>query len=398
MEKQTIRDIDVKGKRILVRVDFNVPMDEKTGAITDDTRIRAVLPTIKYLIDNKAKVILCSHLGDPGGKVDEKLRLAPVAKRLSELTNIKVKYTHDCVGLEVSTIAKELEQGEILLLENLRFNPGETRNDSKFAQELASLADIFVNDAFGTSHRSHASVVGVAAYLPAVAGFLVEKEVNMLGKVLLKPSRPVTAIMGGAKVSDKIKLISKLLEMVDNVLIGGGMAATFIKSMNYGIGKSLVENDRITTAKELIEKAKIKGCKLVLPVDVTVGDSFSPDATAKVVAISAIPDNSLIMDIGPKTISLFEDIISKSNTVIWNGPMGVFEYKKFSTGTSEIADKLSMSKATTIIGGGSTAEVVESMGLASKMTHVSTGGGASLKFIEEGTLPGMDWKKFKNCL
>jgi len=388
MNKKTIKDIDVSGKRVLVRVDLNVPLDEE-GAITDDTRIRAVLPTIGYLIDKKAKLILCSHLGRPGGKVLDKLRLAPVAKRLSELLAFPVQTAKDCVGPEVEEAVGRLKEGDVLLLENLRFHPEEESNDPDFAQTLARLADIYVNDAFGTAHRSHASTVGIAAYIPAVAGFLMEKELDIMGRALDEPVRPFAAIIGGAKISDKIGLLEHILERVDSLLIGGGLGATFLKALKHDVGRSPIEEDKLDLAQWLVEKAAAKGVHLLLPTDVVVAERFDAGARSRIVSVTEVPSGWYVMDIGPRTTELFEAKLRKSKRIIWNGPVGVFEFAKFSKGTSAIANLLAGLDATTIIGGGSTAEVVEEMGLADRMSHVSTGGGASLKFLEGKTLPGV---------
>jgi phosphoglycerate kinase len=389
MEKKTIRDIDVAGKRVLVRVDLNVPLDESTGAILDDIRVKAVVPTITYLIDRNARVILCSHLGRPKGKPVESLRMAQIAKRLSDVIGKPVAMTQDCIGPEVEKAASELKEGEILMLENLRFHDEEEKNDPEFCKALARLADIYVNDAFGTAHRAHASTEGVARHLPAVAGFLMEKEISTMGKALSNPERPFASIVGGAKISDKIGVLGFILEKVDILLVGGGMVATFLKAINYDVGKSSVEDDKLELAGKLMDKARSKGVQLLLPVDIVVADRFAADAKSKTVPVDKVPVDWLIMDIGHKTIDLFESELKKCKTVIWNGPMGVFEYAKFSRGTASIAKTLAGLKATTIIGGGSTAEAVEEMGLAEKMTHVSTGGGASLEFMEGKTLPGV---------
>ena len=389
MEKKTIRDIDVAGKRVLVRVDLNVPLSEDTGEILDNIRIKSVVPTISYLVDRKARVILCSHLGRPKGKPVDSLRMAPIAKRLSEIIGKPIATTQDCIGKDVEKAASELKNGEILLLENLRFHDEEEKNDPEFCKALAKLADIYVNDAFGTAHRAHASTEGVAKYLPAVAGFLMEKEIGIMGKALSNPIRPFASIVGGAKISDKIGVLDFILEKVDILLIGGGMVATFLKAMSYEVGKSSVEEDKLDFARKLMDKAKVKGVKLLLPIDIVVADKFAADAKSKTVAIDKVPGDWFIMDIGHKTIDLFEEKLKKCKTIIWNGPMGVFEYPKFSRGTASIANTLAGAKATTIIGGGSTAEAVEEMGLTDKMTHVSTGGGASLEFLEGKTLPGV---------
>jgi phosphoglycerate kinase len=389
MDKKTIRDIDVAGKRVLVRVDLNVPLSEDTGEILDNIRIKSVVPTISYLVDRKARVILCSHLGRPKGKPVDSLRMAPIAKRLSEIIGKPIATTQDCIGKDVEKAASELKNGEILLLENLRFHDEEEKNDPEFCKALAKLADIYVNDAFGTAHRAHASTEGVAKYLPAVAGFLMEKEIGIMGKALSNPIRPFASIVGGAKISDKIGVLDFILEKVNILLIGGGMVATFLKAMSYEVGKSSVEEDKLDFARKLMDKAKVKGVKLLLPIDIVVADKFAADAKSKTVAIDKVPGDWFIMDIGHKTIDLFEEELKKCKTIIWNGPMGVFEYPKFSRGTASIANTLAGAKATTIIGGGSTAEAVEEMGLTDKMTHVSTGGGASLEFLEGKTLPGV---------
>jgi phosphoglycerate kinase len=389
MNKKTVKDIDVRGKRVLVRVDFNVPQDEAAGEITDDTRIRSVLPTINYLIGNGAKVILCSHLGRPKGKAVDKLRLTPVAERLSHLMGLKVEMATDCIGPEVEKAAARLGEGDILLLENLRFHPEEEQNDPGFAQALAQLADVHVNDAFGTAHRTHASTVGVASYLPAVAGFLMEKEIDIMGRALDEPVRPFTTIIGGAKVSDKLAIIENIIEKADSLLIGGGMASTFLKAEGYEVGRSLVEEDWLDSARKMLKKAKKNGVRLLLPIDVIVAETVDENALWKAVPVAEVPSQWHIVDIGPKTVALFEDELKRSKTVIWNGPMGVIEIPQFSEGTSAIIRFLSHLDATTIIGGGSTAEAVEKVGLVDKHTHVSTGGGASLKFLEGKTLPGV---------
>jgi len=389
LAKKTIRDIEVKGKRALVRVDFNVPLDIKTGAISDDSRIRAVLPTIKYLVEHKAKVIICSHLGRPDGKVVEGLRMAPIEQRLSQLINLPVSTFSDCIGTDVEKTVNNLKPGDILLLENLRFHAEEEANDPSFAQALAKLADIYVDDAFGTAHRAHASTVGVAKYLPAVAGFLMEKELEALGSLLTSPEHPFGALLGGAKASDKIGLIQNILGKVDLLLIGGGMAATFLKAQGYEVGLSPVETDKQGLAKELMEAAKRNGGALFLPTDVIVADNISPEAKGEAVGVSNIPANKSIVDIGPQTVKHFSQKIKQCRTIFWNGPMGVYEIEQFATGTKAMAELLASLKATTIVGGGSTAEIVEEMNLANKMTHVSTGGGASLKFLEGKSLPGV---------
>jgi phosphoglycerate kinase len=389
LAKKTIRDIEVGGKKVLVRVDFNVPLDIKTGAITDDSRIRAALPTIRYLVDHKAKVILCSHLGRPDGKVVEGLRMAPIAQRLSQLVDLPVSTTSDSIGADVEKAVNDLKEGDILLLENIRFHAEEEANDLSFAQALAKLADIYVDDAFGTAHRAHASTVGVAKYLPAVAGFLMEKELKALGGIVTNPDHPFCALLGGAKVSDKIGLIQNILDKVDLLLIGGGMAATFFKAQGYEVGLSLVEADKQNLAHQLMDAAKQNGVSLLLPTDVVVADSISTEATGDAVPIANIPSNKYIVDIGPETIELFSQRIRQCRTVFWNGPMGVYEIPQFAQGTKDIVELLANIKATTIVGGGSTAEVVEGMKLTQRMTHVSTGGGASLTFLEGKALPGV---------
>lgn len=392
MNKKTLRDIDVNGKRVLVRVDFNVPLDIDTGTISDDTRIREVLPTIKYLTDKEAKVILCSHLGRPGGKVVDGLRLAPVARRLSEILSSPVEMAVDCIGPQVEEAVDRLEGGGILLLENLRFHPEEETNDSGFAEELARLADIFINDAFGTAHRTHASTVGVTKYLPAVAGLLMEKEINIMDKALNDPERPLAALIGGAKINSKIGILENIIDKVDSLLIAGGMSSTFLRALQYNVGQSSVKDekeDKVGLAKLLIEKAAEKGVPLLLPSDVVVADRFASDARSRTVSVDNVPTSWYIMDIGPRTIELFETELRKSKTIIWNGPVGVFEFSKFSEGTEAMANVLTDLDATTVIGGGSTAEAVVEMGLTDKMSHISTGGGASLKFLEGKTLPGV---------
>jgi phosphoglycerate kinase len=392
MQKKTVRDIPVEGKRVLVRVDFNVSLDMETGVITDDSRIQASLPTIRYLVVRGAKVILCSHLGRPKGKVVEGLRLAPVARRLSELLELPVETANDCIGEEVKTKVKMLGGGDILLLENLRFHPEEEANDPSFAKELAGLADVYVNDAFGTSHRVHASTVGVARYLPAVAGFLLEKELETLGRLLSEPQRPFACVVGGAKVSDKMGLLQNMLRWVDVLLIGGGMVATFLKTMGYEVGNSPLEEDKLELAKELLqESGGERTAKILLPVDVVVAPAITPGISSQLVPIDGIPSDSLIVDIGPNTIELFSNEIRRCHTVMWNGPVGVCEVPPFDHGTRSLVSVLStLSNATTIVGGGSSAEVIQEMGLGDKVTHVSTGGGASLRFLEGTPLPGVE--------
>ena len=387
--KTTIKDIDLKGKRVLIRVDFNVPLDDKLN-ITDDIRIRAAVPTIKYALDKGAKVILMSHLGRPDGKVVDSLRLTPVAKRLEELTGRKVTKLDDCVGDGVKKAVAGMKPGDIVLLENLRFHAEEEKNDPVFAKELADLGDVFVNDAFGTAHRAHASTEGVTKYLPSVAGFLLEKEMQYLGSAVDDPKRPFVAILGGAKVKDKIKVIDNLLNKVDALLIGGGMAYTFLKAAGKPIGASKFDKDGFETARAAIDKAKKKGIPLLLPVDNIVADKFDEDANTKLVG-EDIPDGWIALDIGPKTASLFEDKLKGAKTIVWNGPLGVFEMGKFSKGTEEVASFLAGLKgATTVIGGGDTAAAMLKFKLDKKMTHISTGGGASLEYLEGRGLPGID--------
>jgi len=388
MRKKTAEDIDVAGKRVFLRVDFNVPMD-KAGAISDDSRIKACLPTIKYLMDHNARVVICSHLGRPDGKVVESLRLTPIAKRLSELLGKPVEALRQCIGPEVEDAIDRLKDGGVVLLENIRFHPEEEANDPNFAKALSQLADIFVNDAFGSSHRAHASVVGVAKYLPAVSGFLMETEIEALGGALENPKRPFAAMIGGAKVSGKLAVMENIMNKVDALLIGGGMAATFLKSMGYRVGDSMVENDRLDYVRQLMEKAKSKGPKLLLPQDSVVAAKLEAGASTKTVPVTKIPDGWTIADIGPDTILEFSTELKKCKTVVWNGPVGVFEIPEFANGTHSMIKVLADLKATTVIGGGSTTEAVVEMGLADKMSHVSTGGGASLEFLEGKVLPGV---------
>ena len=390
MDKMTVRDIEVGGKRVLVRVDFNVPLDGEASVITDDSRIRATLPTIKYLIDQGARVILCSHLGRPKGKVVEKLRLAIVGQRLSQILDQQVVVTRDCIGSEVEKAIEKLRNGDVLLLENIRFHPEEEENDASFAQALARLADLYVNDAFGASHRTHASIVGVTNYLPTVAGLLVEKELNVLAGVLANPAHPFAGLIGGAKVSDKIGVLENILDKVDCLLIGGGMAATLLKAKSYQVGLSVVEEDKLDLAVKLMADAAREGVRLLLPVDVVVADGLSADAKARAVAIENISPHLRIVDIGPLTIKGFSKELDGCKTVFWNGPMGIYEIPQFAHGTQAMAKLLASLEATTVIGGGSTAEIVIEMGLADKMTFVSTGGGASLRFLGGRTLPGVE--------
>ena len=390
MNKMTVRDIEIGGKRVLVRVDFNVPLDEKTGGISDDRRIQLTLPTIKYLIDHGARVILCSHLGRPGGKVVDELRLTIVAQRLSQILGQQVGVATNCIGPEVEKSVEALESGDVLLLENLRFHPDEERDSPTFAQALARLGDIFVNDAFGTSHRSHASIVGITKHLPAVAGLLLEEEVNTLGSILENPAHPFASLLGGAKVSDKVGMLQNIMSKVDCLLIGGSMAATFLKAKSYEIGLSLVEVDKLGIAVSLMEKAVKNGVHLLLPVDVVVANKLGAEAEVKTVSVKNIPLDWRIVDIGPQTIKGFSEELRRCKTIFWNGPMGLYEILQFAQGTQAMARLLASLGATTVIGGGSTAELVTEMGLADKMTFVSTGGGASLRFLGGQTLPGVE--------
>ncbi|MBQ3403807.1 MAG: phosphoglycerate kinase [Oscillospiraceae bacterium] len=387
--KKSVKDIDVSGKKVLLRCDFNVPRDKKTGGISDETRIVAALPTIKYLLENGAAVIACSHMGRPKGEVVPELSLVRVADRLSEKLGMPVKMAKDIVGDETKAMAAELKPGEIMLLENTRFCKEEEKNDPGFAKELASMADIYVSDAFGTVHRAHASTEGVSHYLPAVCGFLVQKEISVMGAALEEPKRPLTAVLGGKKVSDKIGVITNLTDKADTIIIGGGMAYTFLKACGHEIGGSLLEEDKIDMARDIIHRAEEKGVKLLLPVDTAIGDSFAEDCQSKVVAIDDIPSDWMGLDIGPKTIELFVQEIKKAGTVVWNGPMGVFEFDKFAVGTEAVAKAVAESGAVSIVGGGDSAAAVEKLGYASKMTHISTGGGASLEFLEGRELPGV---------
>jgi len=389
MDKMTVRDIEVEGKRVLVRVDFNVPLDERTGTITDDSRIRATLPTINYLIEKKAKIILASHLGRPGGKVVDSLRMTTVAQRLSQILGQQVGVTHNCIGPETEKSVATLKNGHVVLLENLRFHSAEEMDSPPFAKTLARLADIYVNDAFGTSHRSHTSIVRIAEYLPAVAGLLLEKELNTLGSLMKNPNRPFGGVFGGAKVSDKITVLDTIMDKVDTLIIGGGMVATFLKAKSYETGQSLVELDRLDIANKLMGKAKNNGVHLLLPVDVVIANE-SNNEVVDVVPIDKVPSHLRIVDIGPKTMKLFAKELNKCQTVFWNGPMGIYEIPQFAKGTQGMARILANLNATTIIGGGSTAEIVIEMKLANRMTFVSTGGGASLRFISGEPLPGVE--------
>ena len=412
--KKTVRDVDVAGKKVLLRCDFNVPQDKETGAITSDKRIVAALPTIRYLLDNGAAVIACSHLGKPVATFEsyvkkqvekgkdassvkkedwekslKKLTLAPVAQRLSELLGQEVIFAHDVVGEDAKAKAAALKPGQILLLENTRFEKGETKNDPELAKAMASMADLYVSDAFGAVHRAHASTAGVAAYLPAVSGFLIQKELEFLGGAIANPKRPLVAILGGSKVSSKIGVINNLLEIADTIIIGGGMAYTFSAAMGGKVGNSLLEADWMDYSKDMIEKAKAKGVKLLLPVDTVCADAFAATARSQVVKAGEIPDGWEGLDIGPETVKLYCDAVADAGTVIWNGPMGVFEFPAFAKGTEAVAEALSKTSAITIIGGGDSAAAVEQLGYADKMTHISTGGGASLEFLEGKELPGV---------
>jgi len=387
LNKKTIEDIDVSGKKVLVRCDFNVPLDN--GTITDDKRIRESLKTINYLIDHNAKVILCSHLGRPKGEFNMKYSLAPVAKRLAELLNKDVVMASDVIGDDAKAKAAALNDGDVMLLENVRFHKEEEKNDAEFSKALASLAEVYVNDAFGTSHRAHASTAGVADYLPAVCGYLIQKEITIMGEALSNPKRPFVAILGGAKVSDKIGVITNLLDKVDTLIVGGGMAYTFNKSKGYHIGTSLIEEDKLDLARDLMKKAEEKGVKFLLPLDNKVGDEFKPDCNAMIVDSDKIPDDYMGLDIGPKTQELFANAIKDAGTVVWNGPMGVSEWEDFAIGTCAIATAVAESGAISIIGGGDSAAAIEKLGFADRMTHISTGGGASLEFLEGLELPGI---------
>ena len=389
MNKKTVKDIDLKGKKVFVRCDFNVPMDENQN-ITDNTRIKAALPTIKYLLEQNCKIILASHLGRPKGEVKPEFSLKPVAKELSKLLGKEVIMANDVIGEDATTKAANLKNGEIMLLENVRFHREETDNDPEFAKKLASMAEIFVNDAFGTAHRAHASTTGIADYIPGVAGFLIEKELKFLGNAINNPERPFVAILGGAKVSDKIGVIDSLLDKVDTLMIGGGMAYTFFKAQGYNVGNSLCEVEKTGLALEAMEKAKAKGVKLLLPIDTKVGKEFKPDTESKTVAWTEIPDGWEGFDIGEKTIEMFKNELKNAKTVIWNGPVGLFEFDQFAIGTNEIAKTLADLDATTIIGGGDSGAAVAKAGLADKMTHICTGGGASLEFLEGKKLPGIE--------
>ncbi|MFG6117567.1 phosphoglycerate kinase [Halobacillus sp. MO56] len=387
MNKKTIRDIKVQGKKVFCRVDFNVPMSN--GEVTDDTRIKAALPTILHLVQDGAKVILASHLGRPKGEAHDELRLDPVAKRLSDLLGRTVTKTDEVYGDEVNRAIKDMKDGDVLLIENVRFEAGEEKNDEALAKEFAAMADVYVNDAFGAAHRAHASTAGVAKHLPAVAGFLMEKELNVLGQALSDPERPFTAIIGGAKVKDKIGVIDNLLDKVDNLIIGGGLAYTFLKAKGYEIGKSLLEEDKLDLAKQFMQKAEDNNVNFLMPEDVIVADDFSREANTKEVAIDSIPADWEALDIGSKTREKYSKVVKESKLVIWNGPMGVFEYEIFANGTKDVAVALAETEGYTVIGGGDSAAAVEKFGYADKMDHVSTGGGASLEFMEGKELPGV---------
>ena len=388
MRKQTVRDIEVNGKRVLVRVDFNVPMDD-SGRILDDLRIKAAIPTIEYLREHNAKVILCSHLGRPKGTPEPKLTLAPIAKRLSELLGAPVATADDCVGPDAEHAVAALQPGDVLLLENVRFHPGEEANDAAFAKQLATLADVYVNDAFGAAHRAHASTEGVAHVLPAVAGLLMEKEIDYLSRVVTNPEKPLGAIIGGAKISDKMAVLHNLLSKADVLVIGGGMANTFLKAQGDFVGDSLIEDDQLDTARDVMTGAKQRGVALLLPVDVVVADKFAANADAKTVFVEAVPAGWRIMDVGPMSIDAYAEALEPCKTVVWNGPLGVTEFPAFARGSEALAHVLADLDATTIVGGGETAAMIEEAGLADKFDHISTGGGAFLEFLEGRDLPGV---------
>ena len=389
MNKKTVKDIDIKNKKVFVRCDFNVPLDEN-GNITDNRRIVGALDTIKYLLENNCKIILASHLGRPKGEFKKEFSLKPVAEELSKLLGQEVKLAEDIVGESAKELTSNMKNGDIVLLENVRFDAREEKNDPEFSKELASMAEIYVNDAFGTAHRAHSTTAGIAEFLPAVSGFLIEKELNFLGNSLENPERPFVAILGGKKVSDKIGVINSLIEKVDTLMIGGAMAYTFFKAMGYNVGNSICELDKLDLANELMEKAKTKNVKLMLPIDTRIGREFSPDTECKVVDCTEIPDGWEGFDIGDKTIELYKKELKNAKTVIWNGPVGLFEFDKFAIGTNEIARCLAELPAITIIGGGDSGSAVEKAGLSNKMTHISTGGGASLEFLEGKKLPGIE--------
>jgi len=390
MNKMTVRDVEVEGRRVLVRVDFNVPLDEKTREISDDTRIRAALPTIRHLMERGARIILMSHLGRPKGKVVEGLKLAPVARRLAQILERPVVMAPDCIGPEVERMVANLKNGDILLLENLRFHPEEEAGDISFAQALARLGEVFVNDAFGAAHRAHASISAITNYLPAVAGLLMEREIEHLAGLLESPAHPFAALLGGAKISDKISLLENILGKVDLLLIGGGMAATFLKAQGYQVGRSLIEEEMVDTVGELISQAERRKTRLLLPVDVLVADEVTEQARTEVVTVENIPPEGRIVDIGPQTLASFSQELQRCQTIFWNGPVGIFEIPQFAQGTRELAQLLAQLEAKTVLGGGSTAEVVNEMGLTDKMSFVSTGGGASLEFLSGAKLPGVE--------
>ena len=389
MDKKTIKDIDLKGKKVLVRCDFNVPMDENQN-ITNNARIVAAIPTIQYLLENECKVILCSHLGRPKGEFKPEFSLKPVAKELTKLLGKEVIMANDVIGEDAKTKAENLQPGEILLLENVRFHKEETENDAEFAKQLASMAEIYVNDAFGSSHRAHSSTAGVAQFLPAVSGFLIEKELKFLGNAIANPERPFIAMIGGAKVSDKIGVIENLLEKVDTLIIGGGMAYTFLKAQGYEVGTSICELDKIELAKQIMKKAEQKGVKFMLPVDIKIGKEYDANTESKTVKATEIPENWEGLDIGEETIKLYSEELKKAKTIVWNGPLGVFEFEQFAVGTTKIAKLLSQLDSITIIGGGDSIAAVTKAGVQDKMTHISTGGGASLEFLEGKSLPGIE--------
>jgi phosphoglycerate kinase len=391
VNKMTVRDIDVKGKRVLVRVDFNVPLDKESGRILDDSRLRAALPTIRYLREQGARVVLCSHLGRPDGKVVESLRMsrAGIGDRLGEMLGVPVHTLYHVIGPKAEEATKALKPGEVLLLENVRFFPEEEANDPKMSRALAALADVYVDDAFGTAHRAHASTVGVAAYLPAVAGFLMEKEIDYLSKALTNPARPFAAVIGGAKISTKIGVLRNLLTKVDCLIIGGGMASTLLKANGVSVGQSLVENDQLDTARDIMQQADEKGVPLLLPSDAVVADRFAADADAETVPVQQVPSRMRIMDIGPDTVSTFCEAVEDCKTVVWNGPLGVAEFPAFAEGSLGMAEALAALDAVTIVGGGETVALVQEAGLEDRFSHVSTGGGASLEFLEGKVLPGV---------
>lgn len=389
MGKKTIEDIDVRGKRVLVRVDFNVPRDKETGAITDDARMRAALPTLQYLIDNDAKVIVMSHLSRPKGKVVESMRLTEVGKHLAELLNRPVLKLDECVGPQVTEAVANMKNGDVIMLENVRFHPEEEKNDVHFAKELAALGDVFVNDAFGTAHRAHCSTAGVGAFLPSVTGYLMKKELAGLGAALMKPVKPFVSIIGGAKISDKIGVVSYLIGRADTIIIGGGMANTFLAAQGYDMKASLVEPDSIDIARETLEQAKANGTDLLLPIDFTIASAFDAPESAKACDVDAIDDGWMALDIGPKTIDMYVEKIQGAKTIIWNGPMGVFEQEAFAVGTNALAKAVALSDAYSVVGGGDSVAAVKKSGMADKISHISTGGGASLEFMEGRVLPGL---------